>query len=353
MPGLFDPIRLGTVELRNRVVMAPMTRSRAGTNDEPTALNIEYYRQRAGAGLIISEGVYPSPEGKGYCRTPGICTPAQLEGWRRVADAVHAEGGRFCLQLMHCGRVGHPDNKIPGTDAVAPSAIRARGDIFTENGMQPMMLPRELTPGEIEHVIGSYHQATRNALDVGCDLVELHCTSGYLPAQFLSTGTNKRSDRYGGSLENRTRFVIEVLQAMGAVAGPDRVGIRICPGNPFNDLYDENPQQTFDYLLSQIGGMGLAYLHAIRSPAGIDMLALHKAHFAGPLMINDGFDAKTAAEIVEAGGADLVSFGRHFIGNPDLVYRLQRGLPLARFSAKTLYTPGPVGYTDYPALPRS
>lgn len=348
MPGLFDPLKLGPVELRNRVAMAPMTRSRAGEDDAPTALNVEYYRQRANAGLIISEGVYPSPEGKGYCRTPGIVTPAQIEGWRKVVDAVHAEGGRFCMQLMHCGRVGHPDNKVPGTDAVAPSAIRANAEIFTEGGMKPMMEPRALTLDEISDVIAGYQQATRNAFEAGCDLVELHCTSGYLPAQFLSTGTNQRTDRYGGSLENRVRFVIEVLEAMSAVAGPERVGIRICPGNPFNDLQDDNPQETFDCLLSKIGGMGLAYLHAIRATPGIDVVALRKAHFPGPFMINDGFDGETAPAVVEAGDADMVSFGRPYIGNPDLVKRLKDHLPLAGFNPKTLYSPGPEGYTDYP-----
>ena len=348
MPGLFDPVSIGPVTLRNRVVMAPMTRSRAGANDEPTALNVEYYRQRANAGLVISEGVYPMPDGKGYCRTPGICTPEQIAGWRAVTDAVHAEGGLFCMQLMHCGRVGHPDNKLPGTDAVAPSAIRANAEIFTEGGMKPLMEPRALRLEDIPEVIAGYQQATRNAFEAGSDLVELHCTSGYLPAQFLSTGTNKRTDRYGGSLENRARFVIEVLEAMSAVAGPERVGIRICPGNPFNDLQDDNPRETFDYLLSQIGGMGLAYLHAIRATPGIDVVAMRKAHFPGPFIINDSFDGASANAIIEKGDADLVAFGRHYISNPDLVQRLQKGLPLAPFNPRTMYTPGPEGYTDYP-----
>lgn len=348
MPSLFDPIRLGDLELPNRIVMAPMTRSRANPADEPYALHVEYYRQRASAGLIISEGVYPSPEGKGYCRTPGIVTPGQVAAWRSVTDAVHAAGGRFAMQLMHCGRIGHPSNKVPGTDAVAPSAIRANAKIFTEQGMQPIMAPRALELPEIAGVIAAYGRATELAFDAGCDLVELHCTSGYLPAQFLSTGTNQRTDEYGGSVENRVRFVTEVIAAMSAVAGPARVGVRICPGNPYNDLTDADPGETFDVLLTHVARMGLAYLHAMRNTPGVDLLALRRAHFPGPFMLNDGFDGPSAEALLQAGDADLVSFARHFISNPDLVERLRAGHPLAPLNPKQLYSPGPEGYTDYP-----
>ncbi len=352
MSDLFSPVKLGRIELANRVVMAPMTRSRAGDGDVPTDLMREYYRQRASAGLIISEGTQPSADGKGYCRTPGIHTAEQVAGWRKVVDAVHAEGGRMVLQVMHCGRVAHPDNKAPDAETVAPSAIAARGQMFTDTaGMQDFVTPRALRLDEIPGVIEEYRQATVNAFEAGFDGVELHCTSGYLPAQFLSTGTNRRDDAYGGPVENRVRFVIEVLQAMAAVDGADRVGIRICPGNPFNDLHDDNPEETFRVLLQSTSGMGLAYLHVIRMPRGpVDNLALAKAHFNGPLIVNESYSRDEAGAVIAAGEAAAVSFGRPYIGNPDLVERFRRDAALTEFDVKRLYTPGPEGYTDYPPL---
>jgi N-ethylmaleimide reductase len=347
---LFEPVQLGDILLANRVVMAPMTRSRAGPGDAPTALNVEYYRQRASAGLIISEGVQPSANGKGYCRTPGLYTEAQVAGWKAVTDAVHAEGGRIVAQLMHCGRVGSHLNKDPGAETVAPSAVRAKGQIYTDAaGMVDLDDPRALRLDEIPGVIGEYRHATECALKAGFDGVELHCTSGYLPAQFLSTGTNQRTDAYGGSVHNRVRFVLEVLEAMTAVAGSGRVGMRICPGNPFNDLHDDNPRETFATLLDAVSPMKLAYLHAIRSPRkDLDTFALGREHFRGALIVNDGFDRASADRVLDAGEAAAVSFGRSYIGNPDLVRRLREGLPLAGFDLATLYTPGPKGYTDYP-----
>ena len=234
MTTLFDPVQLGAMQLHNRVVMAPMTRSRAGAGDLPTELHVEYYRQRANAGLIVTEGVQPSKNGKGYCRTPGIHTPAQVQAWRAVTEAVHAEGGKIVLQLMHCGRISSHHNKEPGAETVAPSAIKAKGQLYSDSaGMVDHDTPRALSTSEIATVIEEYRQATSNALEAGFDGVELHCTSGYLPAQFLSTGTNQRTDQYGGSTQNRIRFAIETLQAISAVAGAGRVGFRICPGNPF------------------------------------------------------------------------------------------------------------------------
>ncbi len=348
---LFEPVQLGDIQLANRVVMAPMTRSRAGPGDAPTALNVEYYRQRASAGLIVSEGVQPSANGKGYCRTPGLHTDAQVAGWRAVTDAVHAAGGRIVAQLMHCGRVGSHLNKDPGAETVAPSALRAKGQIYTDTaGMVDLDEPRALRLEEIPGVIGEYRHATQCALKAGFDGVELHCTSGYLPAQFLSTGTNQRSDAYGGGVHNRVRFVLEVLEAMTAVAGSGRVGMRICPGNPFNDLHDDNPHETFATLLDAVSPMRLAYLHVIRSPRrSLDAFALGREHFRGPLIVNDSFDRAAADRVLDAGEAAAVSFGRSYIGNPDLVRRLRDGLPLADFDLATLYTPGPKGYTDYPA----
>lgn len=348
--SLFDPVRLGALELPNRVVMAPMTRSRAGEGDVPTALNAEYYRQRANAGLIVTEGAQPSANGKGYCRTPGIYSDAQVEGWRTVTEAVHAEGAKIVVQVMHCGRVGSHHNKAPGAETVAPSAVRAKGQIYTDAaGMADFDEPRALGLDEIPGVIAEYRHATGAAMRAGFDGVELHCTSGYLPAQFLSTGTNRREDAYGGSLQNRLRFVLETLQAMGEVAGFDRVGMRICPGNPFNDLHDDDPHQTFAALLDAVSPLGLAYLHVIKSPRkDLDAFALARTHFRGPLIVNDGFDAQRANAAIASGEAAAVSFGRAYIGNPDLVRRLREGLPLAAFDLKTLYTPGPAGYTDYP-----
>jgi N-ethylmaleimide reductase len=350
--SLFDGVRIGDLELRNRIVMAPMTRSRAGDGDAPTALAAEYYRQRAEAGLIVTEGAQPSPTGKGYCRTPGIYSERQVAGWKQVTEAVRGEGGRIVLQITHGGRIGHPFNKEAGSELVAPSAIQAKGQIFTDRaGMVDFVMPRALDREEIPGVIEELRQATRNALLAGFDGVELHSASGYLPMQFLSTGTNRRTDDYGGGVTNRIRFVVEVLEAMASVDGAGRVGIRICPGTRFNDIHDENPSETYTALLGAIDRMGLAYLHVIRSPdPEIDAFALARGHFRGPLIANDGFSFETGEEFVRAGRADLVSYGRFFIANPDLVRRFREGAPLADFDPKTLYTPGPKGYIDYPTL---
>lgn len=352
MSDLFSPTRLGRLDLRNRIVMAPMTRSRAGANDEPTELMVEYYRQRASAGLIITEGIFPSADGKGYCRTPGLVTAGQVAGWRRVTDAVHAEGGTIVAQIMHCGRVTHVDNKDPDSETVAPSAIRARGDMFTDTaGMQPFSEPRALAQAEIPGVVKEFERSTELAYEAGFDGVEAHCASGYLPAQFLSTGTNQRTDAYGGSLENRLRFTLEVLEAMASVDGADRVGFRICPGNPFNDLFDENPEETFTALLRSVASHGLAYCHVIRlHDVALDNISLAEREFGQPLIVNDSFKLDEAKSIVSSGRAAAVSFARAFIGNPDLVARFEQGAELNRFDRKRLYSEGPEGYTDYPAL---
>jgi len=349
---LFDPVRIGEVELRNRIVMAPMTRSRAGAGDVPTEVTVEYYRQRASAGLIVAEGTQPSPHGKGYCRTPGIYSPGQIAGWQRVTQAVHEHGGRIFLQIMHVGRIGHPFNKEPGAKTVAPSAVAAKGQIYTDKaGMVDFALPHALELDEIPGVIDEYRRAGMNAREAGFDGVELHAASGYLPMQFLSTNTNLRQDRYGGSVENRVRFVREVLDAMVESAGAGRVGIRICPGTHFNDVDDADPRATYTALLKAIDPLGLAYLHAIRSPdPTLDVFELARGRFHGPLIVNDGFSFETGQEMLARGGADLISYGRYFISNPDLVRRFREGAPLAEFDSKTLYTPGPAGYIDYPAL---
>jgi N-ethylmaleimide reductase len=348
---LFSPLKLGALELRNRVIMAPMTRSRAGADAIPTVLMVDYYCQRAGAGLIISEGIAPSANGLGYCRTPGLYSDEQVNAWRDVTDAVHSEGGLIAAQLMHVGRVANACNKPAGSETVAPSPLAAAGEIYTDElGMQPLDQPRELSSEEVALVVQEYRQAAENAFEAGFDAVELHCTSGYLPAQFLSTGSNQRGDQYGGDVVSRVRFVLEVLEALVSVKGADRVGMRICPDNPFNDLHDEDPQETFEVLLEQTAAHDLAYLHAIRFPGRVDNIALAQRFFAGKVVANDSFDFDEANSLVAAGDVAAVSFGRHFIGNPDLVRRWQVGAELAPFDPATLYTPGPKGYTSYPAL---
>jgi N-ethylmaleimide reductase len=347
MPTLFDPIKLGDIACKNRIFMAPMTRSRAGEGDAPTEMNALYYKQRASSGLIITEGVYPNFDGKGYVRTPGIVTEQQIAGWKLVTEAVHAKGGKIVMQIMHCGRVASHHNKLKGSRTLAPSAIQAKGEMFTDAaGMQSFDMPEEMSSSEIEQTISDYGQATRNALAAGCDGVELHCTSGYLPAQFLSTGTNKRSDKYGGSLDNRLRFVLEVLEAMVAEAGAGRAGMRICPGNPFNDLSDDNPEETFRELIKSINPMGLAYIHVIRINAGVDNIAL-AAEFEGPVILNDSYDLERGNRALAEGKADAISFGRHYVANPDLVERFRSGAELTKPNYKTLYTIGPEGYIDY------
>ena len=348
---IFEPTKFGSIELKNRVVMAPMTRSRAGEGDVPTDLHVDYYTQRATAGLIITEGAQPSADGKGYCRTPGIHTPEQINAWRAVVDSVSANGGSMVMQVMHVGRVASKYNKNDGSETVAPSAIQAKGQMYTDShGMVDFDVPRALETQEIAGIIEEYKQATSNALEAGFAGVELHATSGYLPAQFLSTGTNQRTDQYGGSVENRIRFVVEALEAMCSVAGSDKVGIRICPGNPFNDLSDANSEETFRTLLKAIDSMGLAYLHVIRMPkkvAGVDNLELAKANFSGPLIFNDSYTLEKASQVLDSGDADAISFGRYFVANPDLVEKFRSGEILAEFDHKTLYTAGSKGYTDY------
>jgi N-ethylmaleimide reductase len=348
---LFLPVTLGSLALRNRIIMAPMTRSRALPGDVVGELAAQYYGARAQAGMIVTEGTQPCADGKGYARTPGIHTPAQVEGWRQVTSAVHAAGGCIVLQLMHCGRIASHYNKDAQARTVAPSALRAAGKIFTDAaGLVDFDLPEALTLSEIPTVIGEYAQAARAAQQAGFDGVELHAASGYLPMQFLSTGTNLRRDAYGGGLTGRLRFVTECLEALSAVRGAGRVGLRICPGNPFNDLTDAQPLETHAQLLRHVAPLGLAYLHVVRSPdPSLDAFALAREHFPGPRIFNDGFDFTSGARALVSGGAAAVSYARAFIANPDLIERWRHGWPLATFDRKTLYTPGAAGYTSYPA----
>ena len=348
---LLTPTQLGEITIKNRVLMAPMTRSRANADGTANALMQTYYAQRANAGLIITEGTQPSENGQGYCRTPGIHSIEQTESWQQVTSQVAEKGGSMVMQIMHCGRIASTHNKSSDAQTVAPSQIQAKGQIYTDShGMMDFDVPRELTIAEIEDVIDEYRVAAKNAIDAGFQGVELHATSGYLPAQFLSTGTNKRTDRYGGNVLNRVKFVEELLLAMSNEVGAGRVGLRICPGNPFNDLHDENVEETFSTLLSRIDDIGLAYLHVIRmSPkiTGVDTIALAQEYFSGPIVANDSYTFEEAEELVREGSVAAISFARHYISNPNLVDKLKSGEPLTPFNPKLLYTPGPEGYTDY------
>ena len=347
---LFVPLRLGELELANRIVMAPMTRNRADAHGVPGELMAAYYAQRADAGLIVAEGAWPSAAGQAYCRQPGIATAAQIAGWRRVTDSVHARGGRIVLQIMHAGRIGSRHIKGEGVDTVSASALRAAGEIHTDAaGMQPFDTPRALATDEVRAVVAEHRQAALNAREAGFDGVELHCTSGYLPMQFMCSGTNTRTDLYGGSVENRVRFAVECLAAMAAAIGAGRVGLRFNPGNTYNDTRDDDSVATHAELARRAGALGLAYAHVMRAPvAEIDAFALARTGFGNGLIVNDGFDGDSAEAALAAGEGEAVSFARHFIANPDLVRRLREGLALARFDRKTLYTPGAAGYTDYP-----
>ena len=353
MNKLFEPLQLGELHLANRVVMAPMTRNRAASDGTPGPLMAEHYGQRAEAGLIIAEGTWPSAVGQAYCRQPGIVTPAQIAGWKQVTDAVHARGGLIVLQIMHGGRIGSHHIKPAGIETVAPSALQAAGEIVTDSaGMQSYDVPRELSLQEIGAIVQEHAQAARRAREAGFDGVELHGTSGYLPMQFLSTGTNQRTDAYGGSAQNRARFAFECLREMAAAIGAGRVGLRLNPGNTYNDTSDDDSAATHGELMRQAATLDLAYLHVMRAPTSdIDAFALAQTYFGDRLILNDGFGADNVEAVLQAYPDAALSFARHFIGNPDLVARLRADLPLARFDRKTLYTPGAAGYIDYPLAP--
>jgi len=351
MNPLYQTTRVGRYALRNRFVMAPMTRSRADdTSGVPSALAEQYYAQRADAGLIVTEGTYPSPMGKGYVRTPGIHSTNQIEQWQRITQAVHAKGGLIFLQLMHCGRISHPsllpDHALP----VAPSAIAAEGKVFTATGPQDFVVPRALKTEEIPGIVDEYRQATRHALEAGFDGVELHAASGYLPEQFLSSETNRRTDRYGGSLENRARFIVEVLTAMIDEAGRDRVGIKIAPEMNFNSVSDATPQETYKYLVQRLGALKPAYLHLVKTKSEFDYRALLRPLFNGALLYGGGLNKESAQSLIVGAGADAAVFGSLYLANPDLAQRFSNDAPLNTPDRDTFYSAGPQGYVDYPAL---
>jgi N-ethylmaleimide reductase len=357
MPTLFDPLRIGEIDLANRVVMAPLTRNRAGPGQVPSELAVEYYRQRAGAGLIISEATQVCPEGQGYLDTPGIHSAGQVAGWRRVTDAVHAAGGRIVAQLWHVGRISHVSLQPNGRAPVSSTARRAETRTLTGEGWVPVSAPRALRTDEIAAVVASYRHAARCAIDAGFDGVEVHGANGYLIEQFLRDSVNDRSDAYGGPLENRARLLIEVMQAVVEEIGGGRTGLRLSPVTPANDAgQDSDPQALYGYAVAQLAPLKLAFLEVVEGSTGgprdfapFDYAALHR-RFGGAWMVNNGYQRRMAMDIVASGAADLVSFGRPFIGNPDLVRRLREDAPLAAFDKKTLYGGGARGYTDYPVL---
>jgi N-ethylmaleimide reductase len=349
--SLLSTGRLDGFETRNRIVMAPMTRCRAETQGVPSALAIEYYVQRASTGLIITEGTAPSAVGQGYVRTPSVYSPEQVAAWKKITAAVHAAGGRMFMQLMHVGRIGHTANRFTREPLIAPSPIRAAGQIWTDaQGMQDFDSPRALDTQEIPGVIEDYALATRNALAAGFDGVELHSASGYLPMQFLSTGANQRTDGYGGNLSNRLRFVVEVLDAMCAAAGSaSRIGIKISPAMPFNDIRDDDPGETYTALVKAIAPMGLAYLHVLQTalPHTFDML---RPLFNGAFLAGGGFTSESGDAMVAAGRADFIVFGKLFVANPDLPARFATKAALNTPDPATFYSAGTTGYTDYASL---
>ena len=345
--NLLTAVRLGPYELRNRIVMAPLTRNRAGADNVPQAMNVEYYAQRASAGLIITEATQISPQGVGYPNTPGIHTREQARGWKRVTEAVHQRQGRIFLQLWHVGRISHPSLQPHGALPVAPSAIRPDGEAYTYQGRLPFGTPRALETEEIRDVIEQYRTAAQNSPEAGFDGVEIHAANGYLLDQFLRDGTNHRADAYGGSIVNRARLVLEVTEAVAGVWGADRVGVRISPVHTFNSMYDSQPQTTFSYVADQLSQFGLAYL--VNSIQRFDERKLRDA-FQGTYIANAGYDRNRARAALRAGDADLIAFGSLFIANPDLPLRLARNAALNVPDVSTFYGGDEKGYTDYPFL---
>ncbi|MBD2040043.1 alkene reductase [Microcoleus sp. FACHB-672] len=355
--NLLSPIQVGAYTLPNRLVMAPLTRNRAGDGNVPGPMNVTYYVQRASAGLIISEATQVSPQGQGYPLTPGIHSSEQVEGWRLVTDEVHKHGGRIFLQLWHVGRISHPLLQPDAALPVAPSAVKPAGEAMTFSGSQPFVTPRALEIDEIPGIIEQYRQGAENALAAGFDGVEIHGANGYLLDQFLRDGTNKRTDEYGGSIENRARLQLEVTEAVVKVWGANRVGIRLSPSSTFNDMHDSNPEATFGYLVEALNRFNLAYLHLIegtesdtRHGGKVVPTSYFRSIYKGILMTNGGFDQQAADELIAAGGADLISFGRLFIANPDLPERFRLNASLNEPDPSTFYGGTEKGYIDYPAL---
>jgi N-ethylmaleimide reductase len=353
MTHLFSPLRIGRLHVPNRIVMAPMTRSRADDAGHVGALTAEYYAQRAGAGLIISEGIYPEPMGRGYVRTPGLVDAGHVAAWRQVTAAVHRAGGHIAAQIMHAGRISDPALLPGAATPVAPSAIRPDGTTYTDLGPRLHVTPRALGLHEVAAVIDSHARAAVRAVEAGFDAIELHAGAGYLPMQFLSTGTNQRSDRYGGGVQQRIRFVVETLEAMCAAVGADRVGLKITPEMRFNDMVDADPMATYTSLLRALRPLNLAFLEMAPAPASKVGHAALRPLFEGAYLAGVGFDRQSGENLVRSGGADGIVYGQLFIANPDLPRRFAQGAALAVADPSTFYAGGARGYVDYPSTDRS
>ena len=353
MSNLIEPIQVGELNLPNRIVMSPLTRCRANTGRVANALMAEYYAQRASAGLILSEATSVSPQGVGYPDTPGIWSDEQVEGWKQVTKAVHASGGRLFLQLWHVGRVSHPDY-LDGKLPVAPSAFAPQGHVSLLRPQQEYVIPRALDLSEIPGIVEAYRKGAENAKRAGFDGVEIHGANGYLLDQFLQDSTNKRSDAYGGPIENRARLMLEVTDAAISVWGAGRVGMHLAPRGDAHSMGDSNPLATFGYVAEQLGKRGIAFIFTRESLGENRISPELKRRFGGVLIANEGFNRETAQQVIAAGEADAVSFGKDFISNPDLPRRLQLNVPLNPYHAETFYGYGlhdpRVGYTDYPSL---
>ena len=356
MPNLFDPVQFGDVHLANRIVMAPLTRSRSvGLLPGPTA--VEYYRQRASAGLIISEGTQIALEGQGYLDTPGIHSPEQVAAWKKVTDAVHAEGGKIAVQLWHVGRISHTQFQPGGIAPVSSTDKAAVGKTFAASGFVDVSAPRALRTDEIPGVVASFVHGARCAIEAGFDAVEVHGANGYLIDQFLRDSINDRTDQYGGSIENRARLLVEVMTAIAAAIGKGRTGLRLSPVTPSNDAgQDSDAQALFNHVAAQLAPLGLAFLEVVEGQTGgardfapFDFAAM-RAHFKGPWIANNGYTREMALAAINENTADAISFGRPFISNPDLVRRLRLNAELAPMDRATLYGGNAHGYTDYPPL---
>lgn len=349
-PNLWKPTTLGQIGLEHRLAMAPMTRSRATPTGVPTKLTAEYYAQRASTALIITEGAQPSDDGQGYLLTPGIYTDAHIAGWRTVTDAVHEAGGKIVIQLMHTGRAAHPANTPHGRQPVAPSAVKPEGQMFTASGMQALPTPRALSEQEVADTVRDFRRAAAAAMAAGADGVEIHGASGYLVQQFLSSNANRRTDRYGDSVENRIRFAVEVATAVAEEIGPGRTGIRISPGNPFNDIVEDDVPELYTALVKALAPLDLSYLHVVHS-GDEDLLVSLRRDWPGALVLNrGGADLETRAKDVENGLADVITVGAMVLANPDLVERIKTGAPLNEPDPSTFYGGDARGYTDYPTL---
>lgn len=355
---LFSDYQLGNITLKNRVVMAPMTRSRALKENAPSELNALYYAQRAGAGLIITEGTAPSPNGLGYPRIPGIFTKAQIEGWKLVTEAVHKEGSHIFVQLMHTGRVGHELNLPDGAEVVAPTDKVVSGEMYTDQqGPLPHTMPRKMTKADIDQAVEEFVRAAKNAIQAGFDGVEIHAANGYLIEQFINANINDRDDEYGGSVENRSRFALEVAEAVVKAIGKERTGIRLSPYGVFNDTGAfADVDESFEYLTKKLSDLGLVYIHIVDHAAmgapevPVALKEKIRKLFNGTYILSGGYDRAQAEEDLKAGKGDLVAFGRPFIANPDYVERMLTGAELAEADQNTFYTPGKEGYVDYPLL---